>query len=140
MHGGGFVEDLGAKKGPKVLADPMLLTLSLTLTRTLTLTLTPNLQPGLPLPSPLTCSHASNCSLSALSTSSPSRRASSRLPPSRRIARSSRRATALKSLGGYSELPQPKTAYAVPARRVFSTRKSRDIWRGLGLAERGYSS
>jgi len=35
MHGGGFVEDLGATKGPKVLADPMLLTLTLTLTLTL---------------------------------------------------------------------------------------------------------
>ena len=40
MHGGGFVEDLGATKGPKVLADPMLLTLTLTLTLTLSLTLT----------------------------------------------------------------------------------------------------
>ena len=56
MHGGGFVEDLGATKGPKVLADPMLLTLTLTLTltlnqvnpsdkRSLTLTLTPHPHP-----------------------------------------------------------------------------------------------
>ena len=72
-------------------------------------------------------SHESNCSERALSMSSPSRRGRSRFAPRSRIARSSRRAMALKSFAGYSLLPHPKTAKLVPARRVFSTRKSRDI-------------